>query len=418
MNSKDLKSFLKENKSFSKLWTSQILSSVTINIINFVMATRIYEKTGSTLAVSFLWIFYYLPSFFLGPFSGFFVDIWPLKKTLLITNILQAVIVFFFIFIGGKIYPIYPLVFLFSLVNQFYYPAEAASLPWLVKKKSLPMANSLFLLTAQTALIFGFGVSGILMQLFGGNNPVILSVVFLLIATISVYRIPGEQINTKIHKINLLKFFTQIKIGYTFIQKNRIVLFPILLATIFQIMLVVLAVALPSFATELIKIKIAAAGPILIVPLGLGAFAGTYILSNYFEGVRKKILIKKGLLGVFFVFMLLALILPFLGLFKVIAAAILMFLFGISIVFVFVPSQTLIQEKTPQIIRGRVFGAWNFISTVATLPVLLFSATIVDLLGVGLFTFLGGILIFILYLSFDRVERMIETSAIKVEVAI
>ncbi len=136
MKKKELFSFIKQNRHFDLVWASQILSQITLNMINFVMATRIYERTGSTLAVSFLWVFYYLPAFFLGPFSGLFVDWWSRRKTLLYTNLLQSLTIGLYLFLGDRIYPIYPIVFLYSLLNQFYCPAEAASIPWLVRDKS------------------------------------------------------------------------------------------------------------------------------------------------------------------------------------------------------------------------------------------------------------------------------------------
>lgn len=399
--------FLKENRKFTFLWVSQILSQITLNMINFVMATRIYEKTGSTLAVSFLWIFYFLPSFFLGPFSGFFADILPLRNVLFYTNMTQAVVISLFLFLGQRVYSIYPVVFLYSLVNQFYYPAEAASIPWLVKKKYLPLANSLFMFTSQSALIFGIGLSGVLMKFFGKNNPIILSSVLLFLAAMSVRRLPFLEKRNKHISNDLSKFLTQIKIGYKFIRDNRIILFPILIVSSFQVMLVALGVTIPSFATELLHIKVADAGPLLIIPVGLGALTGTYIITKFAQGIRKKVLIKYGLIGALSVFMSISLILPILPFYKTLLAAILMYFFGLSIFLIFVPNQTLIQENTPPQLRGRVFGAWNFLSTIATLPLLLFSASIVDWLGIALFMFIAGLIVLFFLLAFNRVENLV-----------
>lgn len=407
MKINEIKSFFRENRNFSYLWASQILSQVTIYIMNFVLATRIYEKTGSTLAVSLLWIFFYLPSFFLGPFSGYFVDIWSRKKTLLLTNILEAIIIFMFLFVRNKIYLFYPMVFLYSLVDQFYYPAEAASLPWLVKKKNLPFANSLFVITSQCSLILGIGLSGVLMHLFGMENPIVLSVIFLFLAALAVNFLPKEQKILSQKKYNFSNFLVQIKIGYKFIQKNRLVLFPMMLITLFQLLLLILAVTLPGFATELLNIKISDAGPLLIIPLGLGAVLGTYLVTKFSGKLRKGFLVKRGMIGAFLSFMLFSLVLPFLGDYRVFFAMAVMVVLGLSIVFILVPNQTLIQESTPNFLRGRIFGAWNFLHTLAILPSLLFSATIVDVLGTGLFIFLSGILILLLVLCFNRVENWI-----------
>ncbi len=408
MKTQEITTFLKENKKFTLLWASQILSQITLNMINFVMATRIYEKTGSTLAVSFLWVFFYLPSFFLGPFSGLFVDLWSLRSTLLVTNFLQGVTMLLFLFIGDKVYPIYTIVFLFSLLNQFYFPAEAASLPWLVKKNSLPLANSLFMMTAQTSLVIGLGVSGILMKLFGKNNPVIISAMALFIAAAAVYYLPKEQHAKKKFNINgFSKFWSQLGFGYSFIRSNKIVLFPILLTIFTQVLVISLAVTIPSFAANLLSVDVQDAGILMVVPLGLGALLGTLSLSKYFQKTRKKILMTRGLTGAFFIFMFFALILPLLGPYKVYFAVLSMFTLGYCGFFIAVPNQTLLQENTPSALRGRVFGALGFLSTLVTLPFLIFSATIVDVLGTGLFMFFAGVVVFLMLLGMDKAEALI-----------
>lgn len=408
MKRQEVITFLKENKKFSLLWSSQILSQITLNMINFVMATRIYEKTGSTLAVSFLWVFFYLPAFLLGPFSGLFVDLWSLRSTLLVTNFLQGVTMLLFLFVGDKVYLIYSIVFVFSLLNQFYFPAEAASLPWLVKKKNLPLANSLFMMTAQTSLIIGLGVSGILMRFFGKNNPVIISAMALFIAAVAVYYLPKEErAKRKFNINNFSKFWSQLGFGYSFIRSNKIVLFPILLTIFTQVLLVSLAVTIPSFASNLLNIDLQDAGLLMVVPLGVGALLGTLSLSKYFKNVRKKILMKKGLTGAFFIFMFFALILPLLGPYKVYFTVLSMFALGYCGFFIAVPNQTLLQENTPSALRGRVFGALGFLSTLVTLPFLIFSATIVDLLGTGLFMFIAGIIVFVILLMMDKAEAII-----------
>lgn len=414
MKTREITTFLKENKKFSLLWASQILSQITLNMINFVMATRIYEKTGSTIAVSFLWVFFYLPSFFLGPFSGLFVDLWSLRSTLLVTNFLQGVTMLLFLFVGDKIYPIYTIVFIFSLLNQFYFPAEAASLPWLVKKKSLPLANSLFMITAQTSLILGLGVSGILMRLFGKNNPVIISAMALFIAAGAVYYLPKEgKIRRKFNINGFSKFWSQLGFGYSFIRSNKIVLFPILLTIFIQVLIVSLAVTIPSFASNLLKVDVQDAGPLMVVPLGLGALLGAFSLSRYFKNTRKKVLMRKGLTVAFFIFMFFALILPLLGPYKVYFTVLTMFALGYCGFFIAIPNQTLLQENTPSILRGRVFGALGFLSTLVTLPFLIFSATIVDILGTGLFMFIAGIIVFIMLLMMDKAEAIIVAERIE-----
>lgn len=406
MKRTDISSFIKRNKSFSLLWTSQALSQVTLNMINFVMATRIYEKTGSTIAVSLLWIFSYLPAFLLGPFSGYFVDMVSLRRILTWTNFLQGITMLLFLFAKDTIYPIYPVVFLFSLLNQFYFPAEASSLVRLVSKSDLPFANSLFMLTSQGALVGGLAVSGLLMRLFGKNNPIYLSAAGLFIAAIATYFLPENQ-PAKKKMDTFSKFLKEIKFGYSYIVNHRVLLFPISLQAFFQVILVALAVTIPGFAAQLLGIEIQDAGPLLIVPLGLGALSATYLISRFFHDLRKKELMKKGFLVCLLVFSSFLLLIPIIGIYKIPASVFLMYLLGIGGLFIFIPNQTLIQENTPVLLRGRVFGTLGFLATVVTMPFLLFSATIVDTIGVRFFMVFPSLIMLLLLIFMDKAEKII-----------
>ena len=407
MKKKELFSFIIQNRNFNLVWASQVLSQITLNMINFVMAMRIYERTGSTLAVSFLWVFYYLPAFFLGPFSGLFVDLWSRRKTLFYTNLLQCLTVVLFLFMKDRIYPIYPIVFLYSFLNQFYCPAESSSIPWLVKKNDLPLANSLFMLTSQSALIFGLGFSGILIRLFGQDNPVWVAAVCLFLAAVAVYFLPQNEPLRPNFLSSLSRFWREMRAGYSFIKNTRLIFFPILLMIAFQVFMVVLGITIPSFANKVLNIQIHDAGPLLIMPLGLGALTGALLLTRLAGRYRKRWLMKNGFGLAFFVIASFSLFIPLLGRYKTIAAMPLMFLLGLAGFLVYIPNQTLIQEHTPRNLRGRVYGALGFFGNLVTLPCLLFAATVVDLIGVKIFMILAAVAVLSMLLAFDRVERFI-----------
>lgn len=414
MKRKEIYSFLKRNKNFAHLWISQILQLVTINMVNFLMLKAIYEKTNSALAVSFLWVFYYLPAFFVGPFSGLVVDRFSKRRILIFTNILQSITMLLYLLIGKTTYPIFTFVFLYSLMDEFYAPAESATLPGLVKVEDLPVANSLFFATSQGALLIGFGLGGLLMRLLGQNNIIILSAVFLFLAAVSVRSLPKDKGKTK--TINdFFSFWSELKLGYSYIAEKRIVLFPMILSVAFGILLTVFGVSIPVVASKLLNIRIEDAGPVLIIPLGLGALLGMTTFTRLSKKYRKKLFIKTGVLMSFVIFMIIALLLPFFGKFIIPITVVLMFFLGFAGLLVFIPNQTLLQENIPPNLRGRVFGTLNFVYTIITLPFLLFSATIIDAFGVRLFIFLAGFSVFLLMLFFKKAESSITTEQINMQ---
>lgn len=379
-----------KNSKFVLIWTSQILSQLTINIVTFLLITTLFNQTGSAIATSLLWISFALPAIVLGPFAAATVDMVDRRKLLMFTNLLQALTIFGFAFLKSENFFLpYGVVMIYSLLNQFYLPAESASIPSVVSKKLLPLANGLFFITQQSALVLGFGIAGILNHFLGYQNSLFLCAAFLFIAFLSVSFLPKLGVEDKFPR-NLedavSKFFTRIVDGYYFIKENNKILVPFLLLVVLQVAGSILAVNIPAFATEILKININSAGVLIVVPGGLGALFGAFVFPKLLKkGLRKRKLIENSLLAVSLIFLFLALLIPQTGNeLRLILAGIAIFIAGLSFVGIVIPSQTFLQEATPGGLRGRVFGNFWFIVTIVTLLPVLFSGAITEILGISI----------------------------------
>lgn len=387
-------------KNFRKLWFSQILSQISLNLVNFVIILRIFGFTRSTIAVSLVWIFYSLPAIILGPFSGTVVDLVEKRLVLIFITLIEAILISFYLFAGDNIWPIYTIIFLYSLASQLYVPAEASYLPSTVKRGLLPAANSLFLLTIYASFIIGASLSGPLVRLAGRNLPILLGVMALLGASYSVSRLPKIEKAKKEKIINLQDFFDRAKEGYFFIKNEPLVLFPLILLVLSQVVVSIVAILAPSFALEVLEIDLVDAGLVLIMPAGLGALLGLQIVILALRrGVRKMKILNISLLTSAVGFLSLGLLLPRLPFDKVLMAALITSLLGFSFVSLIIPVQTFIQEMTPVEFRGRVFGVLGFMITLTALLPVLLTATIADLVGVQWIMTFTGILIGLIYLA-------------------
>lgn len=380
-------------KNFLKLWGSQLLSQITLSLINFVIILRIYEATHSTVAVSLVWIFYAIPTILLGPFSGTIIDLTEKRKALIWTNFSQAVIVLCYLLVKEKVWPIYTIVFLYSLVNQLYIPAEAATLPGVVPKKLYPPANSIFMFTMYGTFLLGISLAGPLIKLVGREAPFFFSSLFLGLAAICVALLPSGMKERKGKIRGVQEFWDRVKEGYLFIREKSTVLFPLILIVISEIIVGILAVLTPSFATEILSIELLDAGLILVFPAGLGALVGVQGVVWALRRIRKKKVISFGLFLMTFGLFCFSLIIPNLPILKTQAAVAVVFLLGIGFVSLIIPTQTLIQETTPEEFRGRVFGVLGFLITIAAILPVLLTATIADLLGVNWIMFIVALLI-------------------------
>ncbi|EKE12848.1 MAG: hypothetical protein ACD_13C00134G0009 [uncultured bacterium] len=399
---RDYKSVIK-NKKFKYIWISQIFSQLTINIMNFVLLIRLFEVTGSAISTSLLWVAYALPAILVGPFASAVVDLVDKRKMLIFTNLFQALVILIFGFAANSsIFFLYEVVFLYSLLNQFYVPSETSTLAFVLKKDKLVHGNSLFFITQQGSLVVGFALAGLLNAFLGFNNTIFLCSAFLFIAFLSTLFLPSLKSENEIPKgfeTAVFGFFKHISNGYAFIKSERKVLTPVLLLIGFQVALQVVIVQFPTLAKNILNIPLNSAGIYMLVPAGIGAVFGALFIPKILKrDVRKKTLIDIALLAMAISLIFLTFVIP---LFSYIVRFILSFLsvvvIGFSFVAILVPSQTFLQESTPSELRGRVFGNFSFlVITVSVLPVV-FSGSIVEIFGIKSLLLLLSVFIFVVY---------------------
>lgn len=395
------------SKNFYLLFISQILSQVTVNMMNFLLLVRLFESTGSSIATSLLWVAYALPTIFFGPIGAGIVDLVSRRKMLVITNLLQAIVIFVYIFNHQySIFLLFAVIVAYSFLNQFYVPAESASLPSLVSKTKLAKANSLFFLTQQLSLVVGFGFAGVIQKFIGFKGSLILCSGLLFVAAFSVYFLPNMNPTKKLPKnfeAILKTFFSHILEGYKFIKEKKTILYPLSLLFAAQVGLAIITANLPTIGKEILDVSMAYVGLLVVVPAGIGATIGSIFVTRMVKNKwrKKKIIdVSMAILG----FATLALVFG-----GVISTPLLVVLVGLGFVGINIPTLTFLQEVTPEWLRGRVFGNLWFMITIATIFPIIFSGVISEFFGVKtLLAIMGVGAILILAFSLRNGQKLIE----------
>jgi hypothetical protein len=409
---KDYKPLFK-NINFLQLMGSQILSQLTIQIMNFVLILLIFTQTGSTIATSMLWVTFALPAILIGPFGAAASDMFNKRKLLMVTNLFQAIIVFLYsLMYQSSTFLLYGAVFLYSLLNQFYIPAESSTLPSIVDKKHLAQANSIFFLTQQTALIIAFGSAGLLVNYLGFEITIAICSIFLLFAFISVSFLPDMKALSRKSKIEdiIYDFFKNISDGFRYIKDNRMVLAPFVLLLSIQISLTIVVVNIPLIVQDIFELSLNRVGPVLLYPGALGAILGALLVPKLLRnGWRKRKLIEVSLDTLIICLFMLIFVIPEMpNMLRSLTGGLTMTLLTASFVGIAIPSTTFIQEVTPGGLRGRVFGNFWFVSTALTVIPVIFSGTVSEVFGIRfLLLILGAIIFGLLYLTKKSAEKFI-----------
>lgn len=159
----------------------------------------------------------------------------------------------------------------------------------------------------------------------------------------------------------------------------------------------ILAVLVPSFLETSLKIKATDASYVLVIPLGVGIVVGGLVLGKIGQRIVKRVLVGRAIVfgGLLFFLVGIAPIispaiqhlprpkpLPFVtqpSLASILVAG--SFLLGMAMVSILVPSQTVLQQNTPEEDRGKVFSVLGVAMSGLTLIPVLLTGVLADVFG-------------------------------------
>ncbi|MBI2032244.1 MAG: MFS transporter [Candidatus Levybacteria bacterium] len=386
-------------KPFFYLLVSEFFSQVSMNLLNFILLLVVFSLSKSNTAVSGVVLSFTLPSLFLGIIAGVYVDRWNKRSVLVWTNVLRAIAVIPIVFLSDNLLIIYSLSFVVSLITQFFIPAETPIIPLLVKRELLLSANALFGVGIFGSMIIAYALSGPLLLFLGIERVLLLLVLFFIFSAFFAFLIKIKFKDR--HERERRSFRTELYEALKIILTSRNVYRSIIVLTLVQTLILIVAVIGPGYAQNVLKIRVEEFPIIFVTPAVIGMAVGAILLGNFPHKFSKSAIRRLGLfiIGLIFVIfphgpLLASIQIPNLLSFSMLGVLVcLAFMLGFSLSLVFVPSNTVIQEETTDEQRGKIYGAMNtFVGAISIIPVLAVG-TLSDLFGITVVLTAIGVLL-------------------------
>ena len=138
---------IKQLHSFLLLWGSQTVSQLGTAMTDYAIIIWVYSQKGTASSVTLLTVCSFLPTIFLRFLAGSMVDRWNKKRIMLIADLLAACgTLAVFVLHSAKvleIWHLYVINFLLSLMNAFQEPASFVAVSMLVPKEHYARAGGL-----------------------------------------------------------------------------------------------------------------------------------------------------------------------------------------------------------------------------------------------------------------------------------
>jgi len=155
------------NRSFTLLWTGQLISTIGSALTSLAASILVFRLTGSALSVGLMLMATALPTVLVGLVAGVFVDRYNRKRILIAADLIRAGLVFLIPFlIPYHLAWLYIIVALSSAVGQFFDPAHESVLPEVASDEELAAANSLMAISSFGSTAVGFAAAGLIASQF------------------------------------------------------------------------------------------------------------------------------------------------------------------------------------------------------------------------------------------------------------
>jgi MFS family permease len=368
-----------------RLWYAQLVSTfgdflalfAVINFLTFNLKATPRDVTGLQVA-------YLLPIAILGVLAGVFVDRWPLKPTLVASDLSRACLCLLLLFCHS-LFQFYAVLAAISVVSSFFGPAQGVAIRSAVPLHGLRSANSLMQQVMFGMRIVGPPLAGVFYVKFGANNCYLGDAVSfvcsgLLIASLVL---TGPQLASAEKKLDetdltaapkkgiaagIASIGSDMKQGISFIVHHAGLLFVILALAAGMFILGCFGPLIAVYVRDSLKASTTLYS-IISAMIGVGMFIGVSLLNGRLKNTKNTTLVYGGLGGIGIGLLLLAFV-PYIW-----AAILADLIIGLAVAGIIVPATTLVQQETPPALMGRV-GSTNMS--------LIFGAQILGLLLSGL----------------------------------
>ncbi len=171
-------------RDFRLVWTGGFVNDIGDWLLLVALPVYVFIKSGSGAATAILFVVELVAALVLGPVGGSLVDRWDLRRTLIATNVAQAITLTPLLAVtGSRIWPAYLVVGAQAILTQINNPASVALLPRVVTPDQLTVANAANSTSSSLARLIGSPLGGLAVGLGGiGTVVVIDAATFLAVA--------------------------------------------------------------------------------------------------------------------------------------------------------------------------------------------------------------------------------------------
>lgn len=390
---------------FRRLWLGRLFSHTALNAVLFtLLVLAVGEGGGSSIKSALFITAYLLPTATLGTVSGVLVDRVPKNLVLAGVNILRVVFMILLLVASANLWTVYGIALLLAITSQFASPAEAAALPQVVRADQLTTANSTSSFGGLVSQLVGFAVIPAVFLNTVGPKPLFFvaavlfasgAAFFFSIRLLAAGKVDIDDVVDSVRDVR--KQFAE---AWETLSHDLQAYMSVIIVVLASTTSLVAVTLMPMFTQDVLDIAVRNS-IFVFLPAAVGILAALRLVHVLERRVERIWLVGSGFVLLMASFACMALTVPFadlleslnpLGAFdpgplgdtsaRIVVAIIFSTAAAFSLSLVGVASRSLVNDRMPLEIQGRVFAAQVVLTNLASIPPIMLAGVLSELAGV------------------------------------
>lgn len=340
------------NRVFARLYFAQTVNLIGDALTWVGLALLAFELAGrdAGIILSGALTLRVIAFVLLSPLAGAIADRFDRKRIMVVTHLARMLIVSLLPSID-QVWQIYALVLALNIFSAFFTPTYTATIPLITGKADYPQAIALSSATFQLLGVLGPGLAGGIAAFIGARQVFFLDASTFLIATILILTLPGqlkiEQNQQSIRTIS--RTLQDIKAGTTRLWSDAPIRYALLMQLVASVTGAQILVNTIGYVQGTLNLGKVEYGWVMAA-FGIGATLASVAFGNFNQRLERTAFVGLGAI------LITAALFPA-NTAPLVLLMILWAIAGAGQSFVNLPTQTLIADRIPTEIQGRVYGA-------------------------------------------------------------
>ena len=281
------------DRTFFLFFMGNIISLIGFGFNLIAMSWLVLEETNSEFALGKIMAVATMPGLILALVAGVIIDKVNRKWLLVNLDIFRLIVVSIFIYMlnttGFNLMALYPVAMLMGLGNSLFWPTAQAFVQELVDENDYFSANALLSASYQVVSLFGAGVGGFVVHLYGPVTALYYNALAYLVSGVLIAMAPFTK---KASENPSEKIFNAVSNGFIFLKDKTGILFLGLTTILSDIAIWGALSVLTITVSKEIFLKGSWGYGVMDGMYGVGALISTVAVAKMVQGAgRKKSLI-------------------------------------------------------------------------------------------------------------------------------